>query len=387
MVNPEQSDYGQEGDSAALVPGSLVVYRHFQVDVESGQIAPMNYRPDRHGGMGAWSGQAPYPYPDNPGDGARTYDADCIKSGPGAYHYRSVRAARYGEHEKAPTVWCTCGFYAHYDPTTDFYPAFRWGRLYHQLAGSVAAGNMVVVRAVVEVSGTVVMGSLGVRAEHMKILALAIDWDKRVKPSVVDRYNFLMNRVGSIHLSASEAYRSVMLDGYDKIEEDDAGDAAKVDAVARRYGAKYYADTAEMYAAYPKPDVSALLPAPEPESVEPYFEWDSSPIDFGQVSSVGQVLKDLNLDKQYRDQINAYMHSTGITASYNVGGILPPPQPQRDTIPVVLSRGGGWVADTLILDEIIEWREETPFQRAMRLKKDRPAPPGTGIDRRRGRLR
>ena len=41
----------------------------------------------------------------------------------------------------------------------------------------------------------------------------------------------------------------------------------------------------------------------------------------------------------------------------------------------------------VILDEIIEWREETPFQRAMRLKKDRPAPPGTGIDRRRGRLR
>src|SRR5690606_25781721 len=45
----------------------------------------------------------------------------------------------------------------------------------------------IMVRAVVELSGTIVMGSRGVRAERMRVKALAVDWDKFVRMEMVTR--------------------------------------------------------------------------------------------------------------------------------------------------------------------------------------------------------
>lgn len=360
-MSPHASDYGDANDKA-LVPGSLLVYRHFLADTASGLLYPMNWNPQRNR-MGWGSGQGAYQPPSFRIDAeageykepvAETYTAECIASHP--------NALRGIQHDKAPTTWCKCGFYAHYDPATDFYPSYRWGRLYHQLAGNRGAESLVVVRAVAEVSGTVVMGKLGVRAEKMKILALAIDWDKRITPGPVDRYNFEMNRRARDPFTYDRAnmYRvhSGYVDSYrygfyaEEDEENDEYTIARVQAIARLYDVRYYGDVKAMYGDHPKPDISALVeeaaPKPEPTRQELYAATDtrpimSMPVQFGKTA--------------YLDSLKAQVQLYGSWA--------------------------GPTADLVIVDEATA----TPFERAILNKKNRPAPPGTGIDRRRGKLR
>lgn len=371
MRNPDQDDYGHRGDKT-LVPGSLITYRHFQVDLKRGLIAPMNYRPTRDGVQGSsmmvGTGQRPYT-PPQPGEPAKAYEARCIKAGPAQFYSRALREAKGEPHEKSPTVWCTCGFYAHYDPDTDFYPSFRWGRAYHKLAGSEHHADIVVVRAVVEVSGTTIMGKLGVRAGRMKILALTVDWDKRIRPSVVDRYNFFMNRRFDA-MSPSAAYRKVMLEDFSSAEEEnDADTIARTEAVAYRYGVRHFADKWEMYLAYPKPDISALVdaaPSPPPEPEPDYFEFDASPlyqVPPSPPSALGDILK--RQAQIYASQVSQV--PWGMVNGVSVGVI---------TVDEV----------NRIMDEVMP-KQKTPFERAILAKQNRSAPPGTGIDRRRGRLR
>ena len=66
------------------------------------------------------------------------------------------------DHRKAPVTHCTCGFYGLYVPN---------------------AVDNVDVRGVVEVSGRVILGTRGVRAQKAKIVALAT-----VNPTIKARY-------------------------------------------------------------------------------------------------------------------------------------------------------------------------------------------------------
>lgn len=370
-MSPDPKDYGQEGDATALVPGSLVVYRHFQVDLEAGTLLPMNYRPPRRGRY------HPPEFRDSRyrifGDHANgTYTAECIKVSPSAYMAHAFKVGMGFKHEKSPTVWCTCGFYAHYDPETDFYPSHRWGRLYNRLAGTEELANLVVVRAVCEVSGTVIMGTLGVRAEKVKILAFGIDWAKRIQPSAVDRYNFEQNRRYAEWMESEGAPlgrgQFSRKWGPDEVE-DDAFVVTSVERVAQSYGVKHYGRVSDMYADYPKPDVSALVeeqPEPEPVPEQWEFGFDTTPIgnapvNWGRISTVKEVLGDI-----FGTQIALYSQGVKFDTRRARG-----PSPTQV-----------WV-DELMLPS----SEATQFERVMLKKRNKSAPPGTGIDRRRGKLR
>src|SRR5690606_32568059 len=130
-----------------------------------GVLTPMNYNPKWAARNGAPRTPGHQPYtrpmgnlPTNFLDGQPreleqpTYRAECNKL------YQVSWDFYYPTEHKSPSKDCTCGFYASYDPETDFYPSFRWGRAYTRLAGAEDYEDFAVVKAAVEVSGTVVMG-------------------------------------------------------------------------------------------------------------------------------------------------------------------------------------------------------------------------------------
>lgn len=396
-MSPDPKDYGREGDGAALVPGSLVVYRHFQIDLEAGVLLPMNYRPPKAGRYHppAWrySRYNTYPAPQQvwmtgmrPPKVPATYHAQCVKMSPSAYMAQAFAEARGKTHDESPTVWCTCGFYAHYDPDTDFYPSHRWGRLYNRLAGTEEQANLVVVRAVCEVSGKVIMGTLGVRAAKIKILALGIDWEKRISPTEVDRFNWEMNRRAREVLDWESNPPSLRFSrswGPDE-RDDDAVVGVRVEAIAAIYGVKHYQYVADMYADYPKPDVSALIeeskpPEPEPEQWEIGF--DTTPlvntsVQWGKVSSLKEVFAASPFGHQVALYANGVKTDTRKQRGYQ--GLKPYLAWMDEVFP----------SGQVIVDEVeVEVESMTPFERVMLKKRNKSAPPGTGIDRRRGRLR
>lgn len=217
---PERQDY-TSGEST-LVPGTLTVYRHFQADLQSGVLTPMNYSPRwaAHNGAPATPGQSPYPPPWK--GRPITYQADC-----------NIYVRSSSDH-KTPGKDCTCGFYASYDPETDFYPNYRWGAaLVQLLCEEFGLGSVALVKAAAEVSGTVVMGRLGVRAEKMKILGFTIDWAKKDSVWSID---------GKQYRPTGRDQETVL--------------AAR--SLALLYGVTYYDSAEEMVAAHPKADVSAL---------------------------------------------------------------------------------------------------------------------------------
>jgi len=164
------------------------------------------------------------------------YHAECSR----LYRQAVWWDGRAVEH-KSPHPTCTCGFYASYDPDTDFYPSFRWGRAYARLAGAEGYEDFAIVKAAVEVSGTVVMGRLGVRAEKMKILGIALDWSKKFSEREAREYDWIYGR------------RRVDADS-----KDDARTVAEAHALAFGYGAEFYGSVEDLVKAHPKADVSAL---------------------------------------------------------------------------------------------------------------------------------
>jgi hypothetical protein len=315
---PEARDYGIS-DGKTLVPGTLTVFRHYLADLRSGgnsHLLPMSAGSNPANVKTAWD--RPYPH-------SGQWVAEC--GSPLGVLLHQVRPS-LGEDHKSPDVNCTCGFYASYDPATDFYPTFRWGG-YHS-----NRDRRIIVRAVVEASGTVVMGRLGVRAEKMKVVALAVDWSKHVSGYT---WEWMSDAFPSLVDQARDEKRAVRTRVHELAEE-----------LANLYGAKLYDTVFEMNEAHPKADISALgvdtSPRPHPGE---HFDWATA------------AIAGSSLNRQIAQQAAAYA---------NVGGFTP-------------------VVRT-VLDEAVAVGDATPYEKALARKaKGKPAPPGTGIDRRRGKLR
>lgn len=331
---PDASDYTSD---RALVPGTLTVFRHFLC--LGGKLMPMSSAPS------TWSSGSHLrdaypprgPFTDPSWDGR--FRAVCMREATTAV-LRELRLSEVAPSHPAPRVGCRCGFYAHYDPDTDFYPGVRWGTEWNRqrYSGTRWRGQWEtsIVRAVVEVSGTVVMGRLGVRAERMKIVALAVDWAKHARP------NYLTPRFRLEERGLRPGMRLMFVEveePYDaQLDYAEAGrrerEVAGRDAVyaASLYGAQYYEEAEDMYADYPMEDVSALgVDTSPPAPPGPRY-----------LSGAGRYV-------------------------YNNGGIIPPSK-----------RAWGDVGAAP--------QKLNPFERALLNKKNRPAPPGTGIDRRKRKL-
>lgn len=369
-MHPSQGDYGRAGDEA-LVPGTLRVYRSFLVDAKSGHLTPMNYHPQQLRYVHA-RGQMPYhPFRNRSTDPSSPYEATCTRSPMGR--------AMVGEHE-TPDVNCTCGFYASYNQFTDFYPAFRWGRNYTRMAGDSDFEDYYVVRAVCEVSGRVVMGSKGVRAGRMKIVAIAVDWAKYMKAPEIRYEEYYSDDIYSFDkddpfLSFVPRRRVV------ERESDDRGyvyDSAP--RVADAYGVPLYTDQLKMYEDYPPQDVSHLVDTSKPERPVDDYTFTLPP---GSVHGYarGSVIDPRMYNRQAASQAALYASSTAGLHQFR-RAVQGTAASLADTVRSAGKAMAGISADFVILDEV-----ETARERALRLKKNRPAPPGTGIDRRRGKLR
>jgi hypothetical protein len=204
-MNDAPHDYGN-GRDPQLVPSTLRVYRHFRID-QGERLAPMSVQPAR------------YQYPV-----ATRYTAQCLRDAYGS-----------SPHE-APHFSCACGFYASYRPTEDFYP----GELWRRAPDDPRSFHLTpIATAVCEVSGRVVMGTKGVRAQYMEIKALALDTSK---------YR-MADLVGG---QSSQKYRHDLTWG-----------RMAVTAAAQRHGAVYWPTAKGMREAHPPPDISHLLPQTE----------------------------------------------------------------------------------------------------------------------------
>lgn len=385
-----QQDYGS-GDATTLVPASLRVFRHFAIDSRTGALAPMNYSPENGALLrynGAAENQKPYPRPRiHPETLAEMpYEASCIHyNDPTRYGYVSTQsgaqAVLAGEEHQTPSVDCTCGFYAHYSPDTDFYPSHFWGPYWaREFMESEAWATLIIVRAVIEVSGTVVMGRLGCRAQKMRVVAIAPDWKKfQEEPPAVFQWG---------------------LDYYDPLAADDFAEKARgkasaraeagraVEAVARRYGVRHvYVDAEDMYADYPKEDIEALgvdttpLPEPEEKAASAY-------------SFLLKYTSTMNPPATPAPQWATQNPSRKTSQRPRRGGSMPQYviyDEVKKTIAkhfsdATITINAYFEGSTPVTEEIALDAVETVKERALRLKKDRPAPPGVGIDRRKRKL-
>jgi hypothetical protein len=359
-----QRDY-LHGESQ-LVPQSLLVYRHFFVSMHGEEwvqdmdgLKAMQFTKLSTPKLISMNGR----------------EASYTEGGPGPFTARCVRTNTFfgaagvhagvpdkrptGEH-KSPHVDCTCGFYAHYDPGTDFYPDTGWtlggpergsvvwdafsqyGGSYHTVT---YAEPYIMVRAVVEMSGTVVMGSKGVRAEKMKVVAMAIDWNKFVSVREVRRMEHI--DVSSffdrdpVYLPSPIVERQPVVGRPTDKDRMEAEEAVK--EVASLAGAKFYTDAGQMYARHPKPDLSSL--GVEPAKASPPDAWHE-------------------MVQQIRQSMQAYTQTFQTTAQemQKLLGLINQPRTKPKRKP------GGTMPDF--------------YQRALEKKRNKPAPPGSGIDRR-----
>lgn len=362
-----QGDY-LHGESQ-LVPNSLRVYRHFFVATHDelalrdnlGLVVGRRTEPRSKPKLISMNGRDASYTEGGPGP----FAADCKRSnsifpigGPAFPDKRPV-----GEH-KTPHVNCTCGFYAHYDPTTDFYPEMGWSLNPEAPAhiwdmdtlASVLPVTYVephiIVRAVVETSGTVVMGSRGVRAEKMKITAMAVDWDKFISvrevmvrdPIEITSFydpspSYLVNERIERRLVATEPTDT------DRMRAEEA-----VKAVAIEAGAEFYVDAQQMYRHHPMPDLSSLGIEPAPPQVSWNDTWSNAVqqmrTSFQQQQTVFQATA-----QEMQKLLDSINRATGAvkkaTRRHKPGGTMP-----------------------------------DFYQRALEKKQNKPAPPGSGIDRR-----
>lgn len=244
MANPSQRDYGHEGSETPLVPGSLRLYRHFRTQGE--ELYPMNNNS---------YGANPYRSPSYMPPGSQVYVAECRKAPTGnAAWAQQLVADRLSvqPHGESPAKNCTCGFYAHYDHVTDFYPDFDWN-----LQGDTSNDVRLVVKGVVEGTGRVVMGTKGVRAQKIKIVAIAPDWTKYrstewskmlENASTYDEYRSLRDNPAQYGPGMGERQRVFQA----------------MTHLAHKYGVELLPDTDRLHAVYPPQDVSELISKPKP---------------------------------------------------------------------------------------------------------------------------
>lgn len=341
------NDYGTADSQSQLVPSALTVYRHFAIDTLTRRITPMNYNPDSYAAQKTLYGRG-------------VNRAVCARFG-----WWYADASTPDSHD-SPDADCTCGFYAHYDPNTDFYPSTYWGREYMTLYRRPEYRNVVIVRGVAEVTGKVVCGRLGVRAEKLEIKAIAVDWAKyqgardrryQIEPEPYDRGWSTMRR----DLYDEPEYRVVSTD---EMERRDVKAHAR--HIAEAHDVLFYEDSSLMYAAWPKPDLSAL----------------------GITEEKGPAYRDTFA--AWYTQASSYAPSPPVpqAPSLRKWGKVKGQQATVTILDECSKAGAEIIAKAFDIDlDVIDPKPETVKEKALRLKRERPAPPGSGIDRRRGRLR
>lgn len=336
------NDYGTADSQSQLVPSALTVYRHFAIDTLTRRITPMNYNPESYAGQ------------------KTLYKRGVNRAVCARYGWWYADASTPDSHD-SPHAECTCGFYAHYDPNTDFYPGTYWGRDYATLYGRPEFRNTVIVRGVAEVTGKVVCGRLGVRAEKLEIKALAVDWAKyqgsRERRYSVDPYDV----GGYLPHSSGSGWAKYFREPEFRVTDSDELERRDVKAHARHiaeaHDVLFYEDSSLMYAAWPKPDLSALGITEEKPYRDTFAMWSA--------------------------QAAAYVPTPPPPSLKQWGKI----KGQSATL-TILDEAGAEITKVAVKDIDIDPIEpETVKEKALRLKRNRPAPPGSGIDRRRGRLR
>lgn len=291
-----RDEFGTEESESTLVPESLRAYRHFLLFED--QLWPMtadfNYpSPYRsqvpvyvHDEMGYGYGGCPCgfcipvdyytgdspeislpPFP--PGGSATVFQAKCNRYSAQSMGAMAVITPYPSHAHQAPQEDCTCGFYAHYGPDGDFYAGSKWdafrGEEHYirrttpsqpvpttQVNGKNLA--FALVRTVVELTGKVVLGTEGVRAEKMRIVAASLDWDKFQSAQEVRNSWDVSDPLDSTFFTTHSP-----MWGYADPETCDRGHNT-LRAVARAYGFQAFTDTRDMHRKYPQQDISHLIP-------------------------------------------------------------------------------------------------------------------------------
>jgi hypothetical protein len=271
---------------SVLVPEYLLAYRHFALRLEDSQLFPMNsyqyvslmaghscyaitgvhdrvrtetfgYRTYETCTGPCCERQRQLGAPDYP-LAPTTFTADCGRQPTGAplgvTRMMYMNTFKVPPAHSAPGNGCSCGFYAHYDSSEDFYRGSRWN----------PTEGFAYVRTVVELSGTVVMGTKGVRAEKMRLKAMAVDWDKMwdpirraVPPDVIGLWPQNVNQPQGLGYwqdnYTSWTIRQAVPNDHEQV-------TWAVEKASRIYGAEFHEDVEPMYKAHPRPDISNLLP-------------------------------------------------------------------------------------------------------------------------------
>lgn len=370
----DQSDYGSSTDEAQLVPGALRVYRHFYINVQSGS--------SDQGRLLSMNQGIPF-------DNKPVHEAKCIKL---ANLFGT--GSKPGHVTPAPQVDCRCGFYASYDPHGDFYSMQQWtvarvggdrGPSYDYIDWNSLTQvyrppvveepryhGMITVRAVVEMSGTVVMGTLGVRAQKMKVVAVAPDWPKFLDQSKQFEFDF-NNPWDTVKFDDAVMAWNDIRRAPDPELRYAINDFVK-DA-ARYHGFKPWDDMEGMLAEYPAPDLEALgvTPGKPPPPVAPDSVWLNGVPLGGHVGKISVQYKSNSGATSYARLDAAIMQLTALSGSASAG---------------LKAFGSAWASSlpdsfrTDLKPTGAVHGPMTAFEAAIERKKNRPAPPGTGIDRR-----
>lgn len=339
-----RKDYGNaDREGNKLVPAALTAYRHFRLILtHRGEVrlTPMTGGDDERYMV----------YNDT---SAEFFEAKCIPFATPFVGYGAWWKGRHPYHREHPTpsLECTCGFYAHYYPDTDFYEGEHW-----KLTKDTndLTGVRITVRAVVEAAGRVVAGDLGVRAERIKVKALAVDWDKLLISAPDKDYPFSSGIVS--HRPADPIRDQLLIRNVKDV----------VTHGAYAYRAEFYDSADMMYADHPQQDLSAL--------------------------GINAMTMEQWKERKRRDEerrVEEFQRRVWTYVSGRDWGSITTSQSGKSSFLTqrALDEIFGPGTVTAMADSVdAAIAADTPMWRAILNKKNRPAPPGTGIDRRKRKL-
>lgn len=336
------------------MPAALTAYRHFflyKKAENSGLPALVPMAPHTEAAYGTYH----VPWSEWGSGKPATFHAEC--------HWSEDEPRHEGS--PAPQLDCSCGFYAHYFDGTDFYPYTKW---YPRQESGWTAGK-IMVRTVVELSGRIVMGHLGVRAEKLTIKALAIDWDKARESDRVSRYETS---------SFGEIYPVWEYPVFDMAPDVVAGVEALAEDMASVYGYRFYRSVDEMYRHHPQQDLAALgISAMTEQELREKRDREY----FERIERDRKERERERYRNGWRQQQGQFYYSaTRVSGMKGISSAYLTVDEVTDAVKKALGDARG-LAKGGTIDP-----PPSPFERAIEAKKQRPAPPGTGIDRRRRKL-
>lgn len=193
----------------------------------------------------------------------RTYEARCAHrlSGVSDHYAKEHEKAAIEGDDRVPLPNCTCGFYAYY--------AQNMYTTYSHLRCSVP------LHAVVSVSGRVLMGTRGVRAEKMTIEAVALNYTDAYKsklrrdgersPGRADCLTETERRdLAEFILKTDREFPWAYADEVYHKKYGSAWTEARaltiLKSVSLVYGIPAYPTVEEMWFKFPKPDIAHLIP-------------------------------------------------------------------------------------------------------------------------------